>query len=443
MEVLGLGPRASGNFSYHLISFVFSFPCADAHPRQSNVNELQLPLTAYALLLVLLGFSPSLSLSAPITQILSLSISYPSQIHYEPSKENQQGLLGPSSQSLSAKKSCKVKLFLSEDSPSEVSKKHQYHLQANTFLAWLSSTTNDEDDDLLPPGFEHNRFQNRSKAESSHTFETKWEYPPSVALSSNWCVAVGDESKEKYAEKQREKHVLEAIYPRNSDIPASPYACVDVETESYDDSLTPLIPLEEEVALESGGQASSTLVTSEEAGIVSAFATIIAAILKGTEEEENKINADFLLQIAKDPITVAKIVEKYKAAMTTASSRTPETAPASGKVATTHDSVTRPPSPQPGVKRGASPETERSSFSRSDADSKSFVVKDINYYKSLITAHGSLRNRNHHRDFKRSRSDADQDKLKIQKPCKYFKTSRGCRTGSNCPYLHDSSVWRM
>ncbi|RDX60428.1 Zinc finger CCCH domain-containing protein 30, partial [Mucuna pruriens] len=28
-------------------------------------------------------------------------------------------------------------------------------------------------------------------------------------------------------------------------------------------------------------------------------------------------------------------------------------------------------------------------------------------------------------------------KFKIQKPCKYFNSSRGCRNGSNCHYQHD------
>ncbi|KAJ7953104.1 zinc finger CCCH domain-containing protein 6-like [Quillaja saponaria] len=81
----------------------------------------------------------------------------------------------------------------------------------------------------------------------------------------------------------------------------------------------------------------------------------------------------------------------------------------------------------------------------------SFPVKDANYYKNLVRQHGAdtqefqdlqigIR-RSNFQDMKLVHNiKAGEVNLKFQKPCMYFKSSRGCRNGSNCPYQHDMSV---
>ncbi|KAG5050861.1 hypothetical protein GLYMA_02G049700v4 [Glycine max] len=82
--------------------------------------------------------------------------------------------------------------------------------------------------------------------------------------------------------------------------------------------------------------------------------------------------------------------------------------------------------------------------------SSAFAVKDANYYKNLIRQHGAdkqdiqdshigIRHSNF-QDMKPVHNIKQGEvKHKIQKPCIYFKSPRGCRNGSNCPYQHDVS----
>ncbi|XP_068640098.1 zinc finger CCCH domain-containing protein 6-like isoform X2 [Aristolochia californica] len=86
------------------------------------------------------------------------------------------------------------------------------------------------------------------------------------------------------------------------------------------------------------------------------------------------------------------------------------------------------------------------------------VVKDINYYKSLIQQHGEERpeaqnptlpqrgkRQSYHNlglnmeTIQQQNPKARDSRGKIQKPCIYFNTSKGCRHGVNCAYQHDSS----
>ncbi|CAJ1942391.1 unnamed protein product [Sphenostylis stenocarpa] len=83
--------------------------------------------------------------------------------------------------------------------------------------------------------------------------------------------------------------------------------------------------------------------------------------------------------------------------------------------------------------------------------SSAFAVKDANYYKNLIRQHGAdkhdmqdshigIRHSNF-QDMKPVHNFKQGEvKHKIQKPCIYFKSSKGCRNGSNCPYQHDVSA---
>ncbi|KAK7360170.1 hypothetical protein VNO77_02151 [Canavalia gladiata] len=80
-----------------------------------------------------------------------------------------------------------------------------------------------------------------------------------------------------------------------------------------------------------------------------------------------------------------------------------------------------------------------------------FAVKDANYYKNLIRQHGADKQDmldshigTRHSNFQDMKPvhniKQGEVKHKIQKPCMYFKSSRGCRNGSNCPFQHDVSV---
>uniref|UniRef100_A0A2P2K0C2 Uncharacterized protein MANES_02G102900 n=1 Tax=Rhizophora mucronata TaxID=61149 RepID=A0A2P2K0C2_RHIMU len=80
-------------------------------------------------------------------------------------------------------------------------------------------------------------------------------------------------------------------------------------------------------------------------------------------------------------------------------------------------------------------------------------VKDVNYIKNLIREHGmekpevqdrSMSINSNHPSFTQSLESLQNIKMrevknKFQMSCIYFKSSRGCRNGSNCPFQHDSS----
>ncbi|KAJ1408807.1 Zinc finger, CCCH-type [Sesbania bispinosa] len=81
-----------------------------------------------------------------------------------------------------------------------------------------------------------------------------------------------------------------------------------------------------------------------------------------------------------------------------------------------------------------------------------FGVKEANYYKNLIRQHGADKQdvqdsqigirHNNFQDMKSVHNIIKPGEVifKTQKPCIYFKSSRGCRNGSNCPYQHDMSA---
>ncbi|RDX61673.1 Zinc finger CCCH domain-containing protein 30, partial [Mucuna pruriens] len=436
-----------------------------------------------------------------------------------------------------------VKLFLSEDCPSKVNKKSQDHLQARA-LSIRPSTTNEYDD--LPPGFEGKHFQNQPKAELSHISQIKWQCPPLFALKYDWLVVAGEGSEEKHDQKLREIKVLEAVYPRISAIPPRPCVSSDVEKECYDDSLTPLIPLnpiDEEESLEniqhdavvtkhadsptklqsqriqqyipaatspiySHCNASTVVSSSSEMDLVAASAAVAAAILKSNDQGSN-IDMDLLLKIVNDPIMIEKLTDKQRTATTTVSISSngasvvtppvPLSSPTLARHAISIHSVTRPtPSPhmhrpvnkniphmpngvlpslsfhpsQQGMKRTAPldsvscselntvrvpspsanmhPVAKQARYTTAGSvPSQPGAVKDVNYYKNLIRIHGTDKQNlqdsrigvchNNFQDLKRPRNNG-QVKPKIQKPCIYFNTSKGCRNGSNCPYQHDMSV---
>ncbi|XP_028774580.1 zinc finger CCCH domain-containing protein 6-like [Neltuma alba] len=89
------------------------------------------------------------------------------------------------------------------------------------------------------------------------------------------------------------------------------------------------------------------------------------------------------------------------------------------------------------------------------AGKEAHPVKDLSYYKNLIRQHGADDNNSRQethdsqiairqtnfKDLKPVHNNKPgEGNYKTQKPCIYFKSSRGCRNGSNCPYQHDVSA---
>ncbi|PON99487.1 Zinc finger, CCCH-type [Trema orientale] len=78
-------------------------------------------------------------------------------------------------------------------------------------------------------------------------------------------------------------------------------------------------------------------------------------------------------------------------------------------------------------------------------------IKDLNYYKNLIRQHGgekvekkdsiNAQNGENYFYFQDSKPvqnyELGEMKSKNTKPCAYFKTSKGCWNGANCPFQHD------
>ncbi|CAJ1930372.1 unnamed protein product [Sphenostylis stenocarpa] len=352
-----------------------------------------------------------------------------------------------------------VKFFLSEDCPSKIGNKSQEKSKA---LSTWPLTTNEYGDSSR--GFEGNHFQNQY-SEFSEISQIKWECPPSFALSHCWCVAAGEESMEKYDQMLREMRVSEAYYPCTTAIPPGPFVSFNVENECYDDSLTPVIPqihiqeyesvtdIKSDVCVRKHRDSPSNLETqaaSSEANLVAASAAAVVAAISESNEKVTEIDMDFLLTIANDPIVIGKLIEEYSTVTTTGISTPLRTVSARQStltmseiqsipsLATTLDKPATPPVPLSGPV---------SALARSPTPHVHMPVK--NQCKKLVRKHGGnskqdMQNHNNFQDLKRPRViNPEEVKMKIEKPCKYYKTSRGCRNGSRCRYQHDMLVWRM
>lgn len=385
---------------------------------------------------------------------------------------------------------CQVRLFLSEESPSQVGLNGQDHLQAKA--SWPSHSTGTGSDDNLPPGFEGIQPANLLKNKLSQIPVIRWKCPPRFALDFTWQVVAGEESKELEVENQREMRVLEAVYPRPSAIPPNPALLMGVEGSYHNDEHTPLIPItpiEDEDAgadslFDNNPAANNTLPMSSQPQQLSDAATLLPqlnaardmnhagnGIPPGVEpdvvsaaysalnaamvnnDQENLIDPNLLIKILSNPQMIEKLV------MTHGASANPQLVP---KPMTPGISLADAPP--------VHPNTMHAPFSSAASSSGTFypppsrvgpvpisnmrpppppplpevvlpaatpigvpVKKDINYYKSLIQQHGGEKQESLNNPISRD------TKPKIMKPCIYFNSSRGCRHGANCAYQHDSS----
>ncbi|CAO2817694.1 unnamed protein product [Amaranthus hypochondriacus] len=142
---------------------------------------------------------------------------------------------------------CQVRLFLSEEPPSQVGLGGQDHLEAKKSLSG-SPVNGLVAEDNLPPGFEGFSPANQLKNRLAQIPVIKWRAPPKFILDVEWQVVSGQESKEIEIQDQRELRVLEAYYPRQSAIPPNPAVASDIECAVQDDKppIVPITPIEEE-----------------------------------------------------------------------------------------------------------------------------------------------------------------------------------------------------
>ncbi|XP_023537597.1 zinc finger CCCH domain-containing protein 6-like isoform X2 [Cucurbita pepo subsp. pepo] len=355
-----------------------------------------------------------------------------------------------------------VRLFLSEDSPSQVGLGAQDHLQAKT--SWLLHSTGSGSDDILPPGFEVAHPENQLQIKLSQIPVNQWKCPPKFVLNLTWRVVVGEESQEIEVENQREMRVLEAVYPRASAIPPNPSIAADSERTDVDDSQTPLIPItpveDEDASTEiSSDYASPGAVLMSAQQSLSVHAAALSALVK-SNEMGNTIDSELLVKILNNPKMIEQLVVDSG---TVTSSQKPISSPDPSLVhmhMTETNATVAPASGGPffaqpnGATVGPVPNAHPSSrgVPVSSLPSTGPPMKDLNYYKSLIQQHGGERQDdfprqqfgNRHsqpsgtnQDFLHNNQPSRDGKFRIMKPCIYFNSSRGCRHGANCAYQHD------
>lgn len=71
-----------------------------------------------------------------------------------------------------------------------------------------------------------------------------WQAPPEIRFNPAWRVGTGESSKEVEVQKNRIRREKETVYEALQDIPPNPKEPWDLEMD-YDDSLTPVIPIEQ------------------------------------------------------------------------------------------------------------------------------------------------------------------------------------------------------
>ncbi|KAK7352264.1 hypothetical protein VNO80_17683 [Phaseolus coccineus] len=388
---------------------------------------------------------------------------------------------------------CQVRLFLSEDSPSQVGLNSQDHLQAKASLVLPPGGPGS--DDILPPGFEGTHTSSQFEIKPSQIPVIKWITPPKIVLNLTWQVVCGEESKEVEDQRQREMRVLEAIYPRISSIPPNPSVSVDAEDSNYIDgqpALIPITPIEDEdgaaealsdslepfdasqsLELPPGILKNSNSVTSTQfaRGLTSdvAAASVALSNIVKSNEHGKLIDHDLLNNILNNPEVIEKLVRDYGATNNSqfvhnvgsscaAFSNPPipinqgETATPSSIAFSATSSYT-PPSTGGQVAPVSTQWPPRPAASSAIVSSPVEVpaAKDVNYYKSLIQQHGGEKQetlpysskRQIHQPVTSYESTYNQrakvSKPKIMKPCIFFNSSRGCRNGANCAYQHDAS----
>ncbi|KDP36952.1 hypothetical protein JCGZ_08243 [Jatropha curcas] len=391
---------------------------------------------------------------------------------------------------------CQVRLFLSEESPSQVGLGAQDHLQAKA--SWLSHPAGIAADDILPPGFEGGQPANQLHIKLSDIPVIKWKCPPRFVLDLTWQVVAGEESKEVEVHNQREMRVLEAVYPRPSAIPPNPAFSAELEDLRLNDHQVPLIPItpiEDEDAVDAPSEfrgpynapvssqsqllasgilppqysipaISNTPVNEKPAAgallgvepdVIAAASAAFAAINK-SNDQGSLIDRDLLVKILNNPRLIEKLAQDYGAASNVQNTPKP--------------TASFVPSPESNIPSSFTTTSSGPFYAQANGVGLGYIpnapvppaavpassvpcvgvsqVKDVNYYKNLIQQHGGERQETPHQYSSRYSHQIGSNpelvnpksrdaKPKIMKPCIYFNSSRGCRHGANCAYQHDTS----
>ncbi|XP_013711937.2 zinc finger CCCH domain-containing protein 6 [Brassica napus] len=374
-------------------------------------------------------------------------------------------------------KLCQVRLFISEDSPSQVGSESQDHFQA------ISSGAAHLSDDNLPPGFGGLLSPNES-IKLSDIPVIKWQCSVQILLDDEWKMVAGDESKEAEAQNQRELRVLEAFYPGASSIPPNPSVPADVDTSDYDDQQTLVIPIlvveDDDVAADTASElptqsgvdvgtvpsiTNENTSTSSSLPAASEIMAALAALSNSKEQGGSMIDKYLLIKILSNPKMVENLVANCGSSAASVSSNATHETNGVVATATTPACSNGQYNPQPAVSHIPPPIVypRQVPSDQSNYGAPPPPARDASYYQSLIQQHGGERQeapplpvQQHLGGYRYSlqpgaggggpnpeivNSNRPRDsKPKIMKPCMYFNTSRGCRNGANCLFQHDATA---
>ncbi|KAI3864538.1 hypothetical protein MKX03_016995 [Papaver bracteatum] len=98
--------------------------------------------------------------------------------------------------------------------------------------------------------------QNRPSLDKLKRDRISWQMPPEIKINGLWRVGVGENSKEIEIQSNRMRRERETIYQRIQDIPSDPKMPWDQEMD-YDDTLTPEIPTEQPLDVDTAENNSS------------------------------------------------------------------------------------------------------------------------------------------------------------------------------------------
>ncbi|XP_047327443.1 zinc finger CCCH domain-containing protein 6-like [Impatiens glandulifera] len=360
---------------------------------------------------------------------------------------------------------CQVKLFLSDDSPSQIGLvSGEDNLQAKSL--WHQQSIGTGSDENLPPGFEGTHSTSLINNKLSQIPVIKWRCPPKFMLDQNWLMVSGEESQEVEVQNQREMRVLEAIYPRPSSVPPDPSPLLNMDDFPLNDKNTPLIPItpiEDEEAIvdtplinDSTNRFNPTnnngIASTSEPDVVTAAYNALTSIMPSGDQ--SLIDHDLLVKILNDPKTMENLLADHRATTNLQNPPNPriqlsDPNPNQNQVQVNRNEPAAPfyqiPSNRVGPISNIGPSAP--------------LAKDMNYYKSLIQQHGGERTTDNAPlppppQFGNRQSQShqvgpthefsnhkprDSSKHKIMKPCMFFNSSRGCRHGANCAFQHEPS----
>eukprot|EP00850_Spirogloea_muscicola_P021185 SM000239S08090 [mRNA] locus=s239:158872:161167:- [translate_table: standard] len=188
-----------------------------------------------------------------------------------------------------------VRLFLAEDAP-VLAGVTQHLLQQKQKLLVES----------LPPGFgKPSPGSGGAHAAAQTTAAVAWRVPGMVVLEAEWMVAAGDESDEARLQREREQRIFEAVYPRESSIPASPAEPEEAQAPQ-DDTATPIIspvPIDDDEGPEPDGDDAAAVISaavvaaSPAAPVTAAVGPAAAAPPSGGQEYDHEL----LVKLLSDP----------------------------------------------------------------------------------------------------------------------------------------------